>query len=160
MCLYFFQVNLGSRQWLFTMPPAAGKLPSLCIRHDVDGLLWQPSSEQPGDQAPWLHMATLKAFGYVQASKQQRRYCLCSPDFSYAVICDSVRHVYIYRQHSPVDTELRNRKTGHQVSSVCKQQLISLDSTSPIIGAQCSNEHLFLLVDNKLYVVGVSPPVV
>ncbi len=106
-------------QWLYTAlsaPPCpASQL--LCTRHDVDGLLWSPS----GDPAtPWQHVATLQAFGYVLASKQNRRF-VASPAFSgegsvpaYVAVADISRHVYVYWQPAPSRDglqEVRNRKS-------------------------------------------------
>ncbi len=149
------QVSLGSHQWLFNALPDAGKPPLLCLRHDVDGLLWQPNEEVMGDKAAWEHIATFHAFGYVQASKRQRKFSTCAPNFSYAVVCDSVRHIYLYWQPSPTLTPLRNRKTGQEVSSISKQQMISIESTDTILGIQATNERLFVLTNKVLYIVRV-----
>ncbi|CAF5124988.1 unnamed protein product, partial [Rotaria magnacalcarata] len=56
--------------------------PSLCIRHDVDGLIWHINSITSNDQLPWTHEATLNAFGYVQASKQNRKFLSTPTDYS------------------------------------------------------------------------------
>ena len=38
-----FVVNLSGRQWLFNLPSMEDGAPSrICLRHDVDGLVWQP----------------------------------------------------------------------------------------------------------------------
>ena len=34
----------------------------------------------------------------------------------------------------PVETELRNRKSGQRVEKVAKQQVVTLDTTSEILG--------------------------
>ena len=39
-------------------------------------------------------------------------------DLSYALICETSRHVYIYHQPSPVEGDLRNRKSGQRVKEV------------------------------------------
>ncbi len=141
---------------MFNTPSEAGKSPSLCLRHDVDGLLWQPIDDITGDEAAWQHIATFNAFGYVQASKRQRKFSTCAPDFSYVVICDSVRHIYLYRQPSPTLTPLRNRKTGQEVSSISKQQMISLESSDTILGIQATNEKLIVLTSHMLYIITVN----
>lgn len=105
-------------------------------------------------------MATFNAFGYVQASKQQRRFSVCSPDCSFVVICDCVRHIYIYRQLSAIASPLRNRKTGQEVGAVAKQQLISLDAVDNIVGIQVTNSHIFVTTESKLYCVTVNSPIV
>lgn len=129
--------------------------PALCLRHDVDGLMIQPQNTAKENQQPWTHTATFNAFGYVQASKQQRRFSLCAPDCSYAVICDCVRHMYIYRQPTAVLSPIRNRKTGQEVGAVAKQQLVSLDAVDNIIGIQVTNKYVFVTTADNLYCITV-----
>ena len=136
------------------MPAKGAASPSLCLRHDVDGLIWQPVDN--GDDTPWKHVATFNAFGYVQASKQQKKYCSCSPNFSFAVICDCVRHIYVYRQPSAISTPLRNRKSGREVSALAKQQLISLDSVDNIMGLCVQNNALFVMSGSTLFMVHIN----
>lgn len=57
----FLQVNLGGHQYLFTVDVDPSEMPCLCIRHDVDALVWQPRPSQPGDM--WEHIATFNALG-------------------------------------------------------------------------------------------------
>ncbi|KAK7498813.1 hypothetical protein BaRGS_00009905 [Batillaria attramentaria] len=135
---------------------------ALCLRHDVDGFVWQP--EIAGDPAggpsskscPWRHAGTLDAFGYVQASKAQRRFSSCAPDFSLAAIADCSRHVYLYRQRAPTATPLRNRRTGKSVSCVAKQHVVALDPPDPILGLHVSNDHVFVATASRIYAVSVS----
>ncbi|KAJ8310984.1 hypothetical protein KUTeg_011468 [Tegillarca granosa] len=150
------QTNLGSHQWLFKASLDCNKVQSICLRHDVDGLMWQPENVVKEKELPWKHVSTFNAFGYVQASKQQRKFTTCSPDCSYAVICDCVRHVYIYRQPSAISSPLRNRKTGQQVDTVAKQQVIALESVDNIIGLQATNDRLFIATKQVLYSVIVN----
>lgn len=128
----------------------------MCLRHDVDGLLWQPDSKLEKGVAPWKHTATFNAFGYVQASKQTRKFTTCPPDCSYVVISDTVRHLYMYRQAVSVSTPLRNRKTGQQVSSVAKQQVIALEAVDNIIGLQATNDKIFAMTESLLHMIKVS----
>lgn len=55
------QVNLGSHQYLFTVDANPSEMPCLCLRHDVDALVWQPRPDQPGNM--WEHIATFNALG-------------------------------------------------------------------------------------------------
>ncbi|KAF5901268.1 nudC domain-containing protein 1 isoform X1, partial [Clarias magur] len=113
-------VNLGSHQYLFTVDINPSDMPAFCLRHDVDALLWQPRPEQP--ETLWEHVATFNALGYVQASKRDRKFATCAPNFSYAALSECVRRVFIYRQPSAVDTVLFNRKQGRQIGQIAKQQ--------------------------------------
>jgi hypothetical protein len=73
------QVSLGGHQWLFSVPVKADVVPAVCLRHDVDGCLWQFESPQEDGHWPCTHIGTFLAFGYVQASKQQKKFCTSSP---------------------------------------------------------------------------------
>ena len=144
-------MNLGSHQWLFnSLSDTDTKRPCLCLRHDVDGLIWQPTNETT---SPWEHITTFNALGYVLAAKQNKKFASCAADFSYAVVCDCVRHVYVYWQPAPVLSPLRNRKTGRNVAAIAKQQLVSLQSVDSIVGLQVTNDRMFILAGKTLYVV-------
>ncbi|XP_072530723.1 nudC domain-containing protein 1 [Salminus brasiliensis] len=147
-------VNLGSHQYLFTVDTNPSEMPAFCLRHDVDALLWQPRPEQPNDM--WEHIATFNALGYVQASKRDKKFATCAPNFSYAALAECLRRVFIYRQPSPVDTVLFNRKQGRQVGQVAKQQVASLESNNPVLGFRATNERLFVLTCNNLFILKVN----
>ncbi|GAB1597442.1 nudC domain-containing protein 1-like [Argonauta hians] len=151
------QAHLGSHQWLFNTFTDVEKIPAVCLRHDVDGLVWQLGDDDSLDLAmpPWRHIATFNAFGYVQASKQQKKFSACPPDFSYAIICDCSKHCYIYRQPLAIATSVRNRKTGHQVTTVSKQQVFSLEEAENNMGVQATNRYLFILTPTKLLAVNM-----
>lgn len=147
-------VNLGSHQYLFTVDVSPSEMPAFCLRHDVDALLWQPRSDQLTDM--WEHTSTFNALGYVQASKRDKKFATCAPNFSYAALGECLRRVFIYRQPSPVDTVLFNRKQGRQVGQVAKQQVASLESNEPVLGFRATNERLFALTSNNLFVLKVN----
>nr|CDS32093.2 hypothetical transcript [Hymenolepis microstoma] len=126
----------------------------LCTRHDVDGLLWAPETSS----ASWSHVATLQAFGYVLASKQNRRFVAsppidlsqspCTPQF--VAVSDITRHIYVYWQPTTSGlTELRHRKpdgesssssTGSKVVHVARQQVVALPDNDEIIGFAAAAE--------------------
>ncbi|XP_049606758.1 nudC domain-containing protein 1 isoform X1 [Syngnathus scovelli] len=147
-------VNLGSHQYLFTVSVDPTQMPCLCLRHDVDALLWQPRPDQPADM--WEHVATFNALGYVQASKRDRKFSTCAPNFSYASLCECLRRAFIYRQPSPVDGVLFNRKQGRQVGQVAKQQVASLDTDRVVLGFRATDERLFALTADNLFVLKVN----
>uniref|UniRef100_A0A8W4FDC8 NudC domain-containing protein 1 n=1 Tax=Sus scrofa TaxID=9823 RepID=A0A8W4FDC8_PIG len=125
-------VNLGSNQYLFSVIVDPKEMPCFCLRHDVDALLWQPHSGTQDDM--WEHIATFNALGYVQASKRDKKFFACAPNYSYAALCECLRRVFIYRQPTPMSTVLYNRKEGRQVGQVAKQQVASLETNDPILG--------------------------
>ncbi|KAK3912429.1 NudC domain-containing protein 1 [Frankliniella fusca] len=146
------QVSMGGHQWLFNVTLRPGAPPALCVRHDVDACVWQ-MYEMNHDSFVWpiTHVGTFLAFGYVQASKQHRKFTVCPPDMSYAAVCDTSRHVYLYRQPSAVGSELRNRSTGRRVPQVAKQQLVQLESDCHVLGCHATSNYLFLLTDEALF---------
>lgn len=147
-------VNLGSHQYLFTVQADPTQMPCLCLRHDVDALVWQPRPEQLDNM--WEHVATFNALGYVQASKRDKKFATCAPNFSYASLCECLRRAFIYRQPAPVETVLFNRKQGRQVGQVAKQQVASLDSDKTVLGFRATNERLYILTSSNLHVLKVN----
>ncbi|MBN3315856.1 NUDC1 protein, partial [Atractosteus spatula] len=147
-------VNLGSHQYLFTVDISPAEMPCFCLRHDVDALLWQPHANEQDNM--WEHAATFNALGYVQASKRDKKFSTCAPNYSYAALCECMRRVFIYRQPSPVSTVLYNRKQGRQVGQVAKQQVASLDSSDTVLGFRATNERLFVLTSKNLFVIKVN----
>uniref|UniRef100_G3RPN9 NudC domain-containing protein 1 n=1 Tax=Gorilla gorilla gorilla TaxID=9595 RepID=G3RPN9_GORGO len=147
-------VNLGSNQYLFSVIVDPKEMPCFCLRHDVDALLWQPHSSKQDDM--WEHIATFNALGYVQASKRDKKFFACAPDYSYAALCECLRRVFIYRQPAPMSTVLYNRKEGRQVGQVAKQQVASLETNDPILGFQATNERLFVLTTKNLFLIKVN----
>nr|CAD7460898.1 unnamed protein product [Timema tahoe] len=76
-----FQVNLGGHQWLFNVQLEPTSVPAICLRHDVDGCVWQARTTT-SEKADWpcQHVGTFLAFGYVQASKTQKKFTVCAPE--------------------------------------------------------------------------------
>ncbi|XP_052016397.1 nudC domain-containing protein 1 isoform X2 [Apodemus sylvaticus] len=147
-------VNLGSNQYLFSVIVDPKEMPCFCLRHDVDALLWQPHCSKQDDM--WEHVATFNALGYVQASKRDKKFFACAPNYSYAALCECLRRVFIYRQPTPMSTVLYNRKEGRHVGQVAKQQVASLETNDPILGFQATNERLFVLTTKNLFLIKVN----
>ena len=104
------------------------------------------------------HVGTLAALGYVQASKQQRKFICSSSDLSYSAIIDRTRHIYLYRQPSDLaeECELRNRTSGKRIKKIAKQQVVTLqDSNEEIIGAIASPKTLFVATKVALFTIRV-----
>ena len=143
--------NLAGHQHLFTVQEVGSACPALCTRHDVDGLVWRVGVDSVE------HIATFPAMGYVQASKTQRKFVTAPPSFNYSVISDNSRHLYLYRQPESLaqETELRNRKSGQRVEKVARQQVITLDTTSEIMGVVAMELMLMVLTQDKLYTIQI-----
>lgn len=130
------------------MPAVREQAASFSTRHDVDGLVWSITGD---NSTPYKHTATFNALGYVQASKEKRKFISAPSDYSYVAIADTDRHVYVYRQPSPVSSDMRNRKTGRSLKHVSMQQLISLDNNDSIHGLATFPTALFILTKSTLY---------
>uniref|UniRef100_A0A672SWM3 NudC domain-containing protein 1 n=1 Tax=Sinocyclocheilus grahami TaxID=75366 RepID=A0A672SWM3_SINGR len=141
-------VSLGSHHFLFSVRIDPSEMPAFCLRHDVEALLWQPRPNQDNDV--WEHISTFNA------SKRDKKFATCAPNFSYAALCECLRRVFIYRQPSSVDTALFNRKQARQVWQVAKQQVANLDTNDPVLGFRATNERLFVLTANNLFVLKVN----
>ncbi|CAL1279257.1 unnamed protein product [Larinioides sclopetarius] len=153
------RVNLGGHQWLFMGQVCPESLPAICLRHDVDGILWQPKnvfSEGELEQFKMEHLATFSALGYVLASKQDKKFTSCSPKFQFSVVSDCSRHLYLYCQPESITSALRNRKTGESIAHIAKQYVISLEECDRMLGLQVSPECIFVLSKDTLYAVKVT----
>ncbi|XP_066586804.1 nudC domain-containing protein 1 [Prorops nasuta] len=123
---------------LFTCKSKSGQL--VCLRHDNDACFWLFSQ---GDNEEWnfQHVHTFPGFGYVEASKTNKKFCVSPTDGSYIGIIEHTRHIFLYQR-----PEL-NGITG-------KQRIIDLGSeATPIMGAIATNKFLILLTKNKLYLL-------
>jgi len=151
------QSSISSNHILFTMPCLeTGTCPILCLRHDVDGVLWQPTQGKEFLNRPYKHLASLNAFGYVSASKTRRRFLSASTDFSYGVIADVDRHVYVYKQDCKLEnTDLRNRKSGKRTSTIAQQQVFSLKNNEEILGIVALPDNLFVLTSSQFIRIAV-----
>ncbi|XP_055603655.1 nudC domain-containing protein 1 [Uranotaenia lowii] len=139
---------LGSNAPLFNVTLRSGFPAAVALRNDVDACVWL---QQPG-ATDWSlrHEGTLHAFGYVQASKQQRKFLACAPDMSYGIICEPERHVFIYKSSYGIGASgLRNR-SGPQVT-IGQQKLITLpEGTGEILGTSIENEYTILLTESHV----------
>ncbi|XP_060534478.1 nudC domain-containing protein 1 [Cylas formicarius] len=137
------KIHLGSHQVLLTCRSSPPLPPAVGTRHDVDVCLWQPRGTGPNFEVK--HVGTLLAFGYVQASKQNRKFTGCSPDTNYCFVSESTGHIFIYKQNRPlVSSELRHRGSGQRFKSVAQQQVLNL-ANQQILGVLASDAHLFVL---------------
>ncbi|TDG41139.1 hypothetical protein AWZ03_012437 [Drosophila navojoa] len=142
------KISLGYSPPLFTTTLRAGYPAAFATREGVDAALWL-QSYQPVNPSDWKvrHEGNLHAFGYVQASKQQRKFTDCCPDLEFAVIAEAQRHVYIYKPHNESAGGLRNRY-GPQVM-IGKQHLVTLDEDMGEILGMATATNLITLLTAK-----------
>ena len=94
----------AGKQLLFSLPPTIDTPTYLCLKHDIDALLFSLVGVSSGPittplmTQQWDHAHTFNALGYVQASKREKKFLTCDSTCSYCVLTDCNRHVFIYRQ--------------------------------------------------------------
>ncbi|KAL5277749.1 NUDCD1 family protein [Megaselia abdita] len=143
------KIYLGNTPVLFSTILRPGFPAALVTRQDVDASVWLQNITHTPD-APSIdwslrHEGNLHAFGYVQASKQQKKFMDCSPDLSYSVICESHRHVFLYKAKYETADGLRNR-SGPQVT-VGKQHLVTLEDCGEVLGLRTAEDFAVLLTE-------------
>lgn len=122
------------------------------LRSDVDAIVWQPNTNTALDgeiNFTAKHEGTLNAIGYVRASKEQKKFIQCSPDMSYAIICQARRHIFYYNGTYDTAGGLKNRNTGTKIS-IGKQNLIALDESEEVLGVLCENEVTLILTQKHV----------
>lgn len=101
------------------------------------------------DEWSLKHEATLHAFGYIQASKRERKFLACSPDTNLAVVCESSRHLFIYKNSYNTASGLRKR-SGPQLT-IGQQKLVSFDvANGEILGIIVENEIILVLSEKTI----------
>lgn len=152
------KANLGSNNpILFLLPLRAGHPPAFALRNDVDVCIWLPNIHMPmlanNDSSNVTlnvqHEGTLNAVGYIQASKQQKKYTQCSPDMSYTMICEPHRHIFIYKGAYESAAGLKNRNSSAKIS-IGQQKLITMDESDEVVGIACENEVTILLTQQHI----------
>ena len=136
---------MGLHAPLFDVTLRPGFPRAVGIKNDVDCCLWLQNFQS--DQWSFKHEGTLHAFAYIQASKQLKKFMQCSPDLHYGFICESDRHLFIYKNSYSAASGLRNRQ-GPQLS-IGQQKLVTFDSSfGEVLGIAAFQDVLILLTEN------------
>ena len=85
-------------------------------------------------------MTTFNAFGFVTASKQDKKYTICGKDFGFIAIVDCMRNIYAYLH----DETSQNKS---------KQYVLKLPHSEDIVGVQASKDTLFILSSSHVHAV-------
>ncbi|KAH8018599.1 hypothetical protein HPB51_009038 [Rhipicephalus microplus] len=129
-------------------------------------VMWAHFSQASGSDKPSFNYQelddcddTMEYFTFTRLCGDSHRatHQTASADFSFAALCNAVRHVYLYRQPETLGSsqELRNRKTGREVSSIAKLHVISLEQCDSIRGMVASRRCIFVLSPGALYAIKV-----
>ena len=140
---------LASNHPIFSTILRPGFPRAIATRNDVDCCLWLQHVSPSNDEWSLKHEGTLHAFGYIQASKRERKFLACSPDTNLAVVCESSRHLFIYKNSYNTAGGLRHR-SGPQLS-IGQQKLVAFDGTNgEIIGIIVENEIILVLTEKAI----------
>ncbi|CAI5735160.1 unnamed protein product [Hyaloperonospora brassicae] len=143
------QVDIDCLKFQFLCPSARVRgsndhKSALLFRHDVHGLVF----ELDGTEArPTLrHTATLPAFGFVQASKQDKKFMSFHASGSFACIGEFQRRVFVYMgSSSDIEREAHTRK----------QHIVEFGDQE-LLGMQLVDEQtLFVLTSSQVYSLGL-----
>lgn len=147
------KIQLGtSNAVLFSLSLRAAYPPAFALRNDVDVCVWLPQVQPSLSNEVTFnvrHEGTLNAFGYIQASKQQRKFIQCSPDFNYSLVCEPHRHIFVYKSAYDTASGLKNRNSSQKIS-IGQQKLITMDDSDEVLGVVCQNEVTFLLTQKNV----------
>ncbi|KAH8287587.1 hypothetical protein KR054_010437 [Drosophila jambulina] len=143
-------IFLGSHPVLFVSNLRPGFPAAFATRQGVDASVWL-QVYQPSRPDEWgvRHVGQMHAFAYVQASKENRTFTACCPEFEYTVICESRRNVLIYYNRYDSAEGLRKRN-GPQIA-IGKQKLINIDvEHGDILGVTTANRVVTILTEGAL----------
>ncbi|XP_012281151.1 nudC domain-containing protein 1 [Orussus abietinus] len=135
-------INFGTYNTiLFTCSLKHGQ--ALCLRQDHDGCVWE-TEEVDSEDWNLEHVHTFPGFGYIEASKTNKKFCISPPDWSYIAIIEHTRHVFIY-------------ETPKKDAQVGRQRILDLGcEAAHIMGVCATKKYLILLTKNQLYHVRVN----
>ncbi|KAI8320627.1 hypothetical protein GQ54DRAFT_298532 [Martensiomyces pterosporus] len=129
---------------------ASSVLPPVCLSFDVDGVVFGFSATEGGGnqclEVHARHMGTFSALSYIQASKREKRLMYVDAEMRLAVLAESQRRVFIYRQ------------VLQSSDAFAEQNVVDLggDGDDEILGLQLANDTLAILREHTVCLVDVS----
>ncbi|XP_020300611.1 nudC domain-containing protein 1 [Pseudomyrmex gracilis] len=129
--------RLGSNNhMLFTYKRKRGQ--AVCLRHDHDACVWAIDTVDDENQWDVRHAYSFPGFGYVEASKTNKKFCVSPSDGSYIAIVEHTRHIFLYDKPD----------VGEQIA---KQRIVDLNCETAIMGVVATNKYLIIITKDKLY---------
>lgn len=129
------EVSAGGQEWISTSfsQPASDDFPTVCLKMDVDGLVYAIERASPIDVK---HIASFNALAFVQASKRDQRFIHHDAANTFSIILEGSRNAYIYFRHD----------NGKQQTDI--QTLVDLTEGHDIdvIGAQLVDDRIVMVL--------------
>ena len=122
----------------------------LCLKQDVDGVILKLESHLKMN-----HCAVFNAFGFVEASKRNKKFAYISNDFEYALIVETSKLVYIYGQ--PSDEEAKRNSASQYLIDVSNQdshEMTKEDQKEELIyGVAQLDRHIFMVLKRSSFCI-------
>ncbi|XP_014206450.1 nudC domain-containing protein 1 [Copidosoma floridanum] len=109
----------------------------VCLRHDHDGCAWFLNECNNDNEWSHTHSYTFPGFGYIEASKTNKQFCISPPDGSWIAIVEHTRHAFVYEK-------------PEKGSKVGKQRIVDFGIEVAVLGAISTNKYLIILTKNSL----------
>lgn len=122
----------------------------LCLKQDVDGIILKLESHLKMN-----HCAVFNAFGFVEASKRNKKFAYISNDFEYALIVETSKLVYVYGQPSDEESK-RNMASQYliDVSNQDSQEMSEDDQKEELIyGVAQLDRHIFMVLKRSSFCI-------
>ncbi|GMF12382.1 unnamed protein product [Phytophthora lilii] len=144
------QFNIDCLNFQFLCPSARVNGSSdfkstLLFRNDVHGLVFDLNVALA--RLALRHATTLPAFGFVQASKQEKKFMSFHPSGSFACIGELERRVFVY-QGSSCEEDLKTHTRKQHVVELGDQQLLGLQIVN--------DDTILVLTSTQVYSLGLS----
>ncbi|KJE91512.1 hypothetical protein CAOG_02640 [Capsaspora owczarzaki ATCC 30864] len=160
---------LDSAQFLFStaasrLPSGSVALPAFAVRYNVDGVVFSvhPSQSQ---RSIAHHSATFNAFGYVQASKREKKFLGGAADGRFAFLCEASRHLFVFEQPGTTGSATSSSSSAKQTlpafplapsqATTARQFLAPIESGATVLGAAVVNRAILALTEDYLSVTRV-----
>lgn len=100
--------------------------PTFLFQYDVHGLVFDAAPAQ----LALTHRATLPAFGFVQASKQQKKFMTLHPSGAFACIGEFEKRIFVYHGAAKNESELKSHTRQQNVVELGDHQLLGMRITN------------------------------
>ncbi|CAG8528924.1 6258_t:CDS:2 [Ambispora leptoticha] len=121
------------------------RFPSVCLKYDVDGLVYEFQHSSGFPPITVTHVSTFDAFGFVQASKREKRHLFHDPLNRFIMVLERTHRAFIY-WHIEDQTK---RDFGKQTIV----DIIGESKDEDVLGVQMVADSVILVLLTKTIVV-------